>query len=118
MHELSICQSLINQVEKVAEENNAQAVSSILLGIGALSGVEADLLQRAFSIAKANSLADSAQLQIKPLPVIVKCMECNHESEVSINKLTCNQCGNWQTQLISGDEMLLIRVELEKETIN
>ena len=47
MHELSICQALIGQVEKVARENHAQRVVSIVIAVGPLSGVEPGLLERA-----------------------------------------------------------------------
>ena len=40
MHELSVCQALIGQVEVIAEEENAAQVVTIHLGIGPLSGVE------------------------------------------------------------------------------
>ena len=40
MHELAICQSLIDQVEVIAVERNAQCVTTIVVAIGPLSGVE------------------------------------------------------------------------------
>ena len=46
MHELSVCQGLLRQVGKVAAEHEAHGVSRILLRVGALSGVEPDLLKR------------------------------------------------------------------------
>lgn len=114
MHELAICQSLINQLEAIANERNAQSVSSILVGMGPLSGVEAQLLKNAYPIASAGTVAENAELVIELLPIKVKCNECGSESEAKPNKLVCKQCGNWRTTLISGDELLLLSVELEK----
>ena len=37
MHELSVCQALIGQVEKVARENGAHRVVSIVIAVGPLS---------------------------------------------------------------------------------
>jgi hypothetical protein len=39
MHELSVCQALIGQVEKVARENDARRVVAITIAVGPLSGV-------------------------------------------------------------------------------
>ena len=114
MHELSICQSLINQIENIASEHNAQSVSLIVIGMGPLSGVEAQLLKNAYPIASAGTIAANAKLVIEYLPVKVKCNECGYESDVAVNKLTCKHCGNWRTSLVSGDELLLMSVELEK----
>ena len=115
MHELAICQSLMDQVTEIAQERDAQSVTSIIVGIGSLSGVEAPLLKNAYSIARAGTVAENAELVIECLPLRVRCTQCNSESEVLPNKLTCKQCGDWRTTLISGDEMMLLKVELEKQ---
>ena len=113
MHELAICQALINQVESIAAERNAGSVSLIVVGMGPLSGVEEQLLKNAYPIASAGTVAENAKLVIENLPIKVRCNECGTESIALPNKLTCKQCGNWQTQLISGDELMLMSVELE-----
>ncbi|EIJ43158.1 Zn finger protein HypA/HybF (possibly regulating hydrogenase expression) [Beggiatoa alba B18LD] len=112
MHELSICYSLLNQVEAIAQTHQARRVASITLQIGVLSGVEPELLRQAFSIAQAGTVAEQATLICQTLGVKVRCQQCQAESEVSINRLLCAHCGAWQTQVISGDEMLLASVEL------
>lgn len=118
MHELAICQSLMNQVEAIVLEHKAQSVTSIIVGMGPLSGVEAQLLKNAYPVASAGTVAEGAELVIQQLPVRVKCTQCGSESDVLPNKLLCKQCGAWQTSLISGDELLLMSVELERESAN
>ncbi|MEN8173221.1 MAG: hydrogenase maturation nickel metallochaperone HypA [Chloroflexota bacterium] len=115
MHELAICQSLMEQVENIALERNAQSVTTIVIGIGPLSGVEAQLLKNAYSIASAGTVAEDAELVIEQLSIKVKCTQCGSESDALPNKLICKQCGDWRTTLISGDEMMLMSVELEKQ---
>ena len=114
MHELAICQSLMDQVETIADERNAKSVTSIVVAMGPLSGVEAQLLKNAYPIASAGTVAENAELVIEYLPVRVKCTQCGSESEALPNKLICKQCGDWRTTLVSGDEMMLMSVELEK----
>lgn len=113
MHELAVCQDIISQVESIALSHQALSVEVINLQIGPLSGVEINLLESAFSIARAGTLAEHARLSIEAIPIRVKCNHCQAESEVSPNKLVCKKCGHWQTRLISGDEMLLRQIELE-----
>lgn len=116
MHELSVCQELLKQIEQVAGQNNACRVHTVKLQIGPLSGVEAALLQQAFPIAVAGSIAEAALLEIELLPIRVSCNQCGAETDAVANKLICGQCGHWQTTLVSGDEMLLASLELERET--
>ncbi len=114
MHELAVCQGLMGQVEQIARRENAERITRILLSIGPLSGVEATLLRDAFPIAAAGSLAEDADLVIEEQAVKVRCLSCGAESEASVNRLLCTACGDYRTQLVSGDEMLLMSVELER----
>jgi hydrogenase nickel incorporation protein HypA/HybF len=114
MHELAICQALVAQVEEIAQRHEAQ-VRAIVLRIGALSGVEAMLLQHAYPLASAGSRSAAAQLLIEPSQVRVRCRRCCGESQALPNRLLCAHCGAWQTDLLSGDEMLLMSVELQPQ---
>jgi len=113
MHELSVCQSMLRQVEHIAAEHGARAVTAIKVQIGPLSGVEPQLLSQAFPIASAGTVAAAADLQLESLPVRVRCRTCGAETEAAVNRLLCGECGDWQTQLLSGDELLLASVELD-----
>ncbi len=112
MHELSVCIALLDQVEVIAREHRAVRVDKIVLRIGPLSGVEAPLLERAYPLAATGTVAEHAQLIIEPLPVKVKCSQCGAESEVESNRLLCGTCGDYRTNLLSGDQMLLASLEL------
>jgi len=112
MHELSVCQSLIAEVERVAAAHDAERATKLTLAIGPLSGVEAPLLERAFTIARAGTVAEEAELEIEIMPVNVWCEECRTESEAEVNALVCERCGTWMVALRSGDELLLKSVEL------
>jgi hydrogenase nickel incorporation protein HypA/HybF len=114
MHELSVCQAMMAQVEAIAARENAERVTAITVHIGPLSGVEADLLADAFPIAAAGSAAEGAELRFERLPVRVRCTACGAETDASVNRLLCGACGDYRTRLISGDEMLLASVELER----
>ena len=112
MHELSVCQSMLNQVNHIAHEHQSDCVTQITLRIGPLSGIEPKLLQQAFPLASAGTVAEDATLVIESLPIRVQCLECGQESEVTANKLTCHHCGHYYTRVVSGDELLLANLEL------
>lgn len=113
MHELSVCQGLLHQLERVAGEHGARAVTRVVLRIGPLAGVEPRLLEDAFPIAMAGTIAAAAVLEVERLPIRVRCSACGGESEARTDRLVCGLCGHWQTQLTSGDELLLASVELD-----
>ena len=110
MHELAICQALIGQVSDVARKERAAAVSDIYVCVGPLSGVEAPLMENAFPLAAAGTVAGDARLHLEAMPVRVRCEQCGAESEAKVNCLVCGECGDWRTTLLSGDELVLRRV--------
>jgi hydrogenase nickel incorporation protein HypA/HybF len=114
MHELSICQGLIRQVQLVAADNNARSVELIRLRVGGLSGVEPPLLERAFEVARAGTVASEAELEIENGPVVVQCRDCGASSAVAVNRLLCRHCGDWRVTVTEGEELLLLSVEIEQ----
>lgn len=113
MHELSLCQGLLRQVEKVAAQHQASGVGKIVLRVGGLSGVEPTLLQRAFEVARMGTLAETAVLVIERGPVVVRCRQCGGSCAVPVNRLLCTYCGDWRVQVVEGEELLLLSVELD-----
>ncbi|MCG6897921.1 MAG: hydrogenase maturation nickel metallochaperone HypA [Thiocapsa sp.] len=112
MHELSICQALLDQLGRIAAEQGAIRVERIVLRVGPLSGVEAPLLEHAYPLAAAGTVAEAAELVIEPAPIRVACSTCGAETDATPSRLLCGSCGSFKTRLISGDELLLASVEL------
>jgi len=112
VHELSIVQALLRQIEAVATAHSAAAVRRATVQIGPLSGVDPGLLASAFEAARGSGLTATTELVFESLAVKVHCRECGEDSIVAANRLLCGRCGGYQTTLLAGDELLLRRVEL------
>jgi hydrogenase nickel incorporation protein HypA/HybF len=112
MHELSVCQGLMRQVLEIAREHRAERVEQVVLRVGPLSGVEPSLLADAFPFASAGTVAEGAELVIEMENVKVRCLTCGAQTETTANRLVCGSCGDFRTQLVSGDELLLVSVQL------
>jgi hydrogenase nickel incorporation protein HypA/HybF len=116
MHELSVCLSLVDQVEQVARDHDASSVTRIILSVGPLSGVEPELLRHAYPMAVAGTVAADAELVVESADIVVRCSQCDGETKAAPNKLLCGDCGDYRTQVISGDELTLMSVELDAAT--
>jgi hydrogenase nickel incorporation protein HypA/HybF len=112
VHELSICQSLIDQLTALTHSNSAVGVAQAEVEVGVLSGVEARLLESAFEIARVGTVAENARLETRVVEPRVRCLRCGAESDVTIHDLRCLQCQNAQTKLLRGQDLILARVEL------
>ncbi|HXY98492.1 MAG TPA: hydrogenase maturation nickel metallochaperone HypA [Stellaceae bacterium] len=112
MHELAVCQALIATVENIARRREAR-VKGVRVAIGPLSGIEPHLLAAAYPLACAGTSAEGSLLAVERSELRVRCRSCGAESPVEPNRLLCGACGDWRTDVVSGDEMMLLRVELE-----
>jgi hydrogenase nickel incorporation protein HypA/HybF len=113
VHELAVAQALVEQVENVISQHRATGATSVRVRIGPLAGVVPDLLATAFPLAAAGSRLQHAVLDLVDAPIRVRCQTCGAETEAAMNRLICGACGDWHTQVISGDDLLLESVELE-----
>ena len=113
MHELAVAQALVEQVDAVIDQHHAAQASMIRVRIGPLAGVVSELLASAFPLAAAGRRMEHAALEFIHAPIRVHCQTCGAETEAAMNRLICGACGDWHTQVISGDELLLESVELE-----
>ena len=112
MHELSVCRSLLREVERAAAMHGAEGVSRIVVTVGPLSGVDAGLLKRAFEAARIGTLAEAAAFDLEVSPIMVRCEACGRDTAATANQLTCRGCSSGRVRVLSGDELVLKRVEL------
>lgn len=116
MHELSLCMNLVDQLTDLAARHRATAVARVELQIGTLSGVEPLLLEDAFPMASAGSIAEKAVLAVTIVAPRIRCRRCGSEAEVAPNRLVCRSCGSFDTELLCGQDLILSRVELVRDT--
>jgi hydrogenase nickel incorporation protein HypA/HybF len=116
VHELAVAQALVEQVDAVIRQHQASSATAIRVRIGPLAGVVPELLASAFPLAAAGRRMAGAELEFALAPIRVRCQACGAETEAAMNRLTCGACGDWHTQILSGDELLLESVELINDT--
>lgn len=112
MHEYSIVQALLNQCEEHAEANEAQEITKVVVKIGVMSGVEPDLLTSAFDTFKESTVCDTAEFVIELQPLKLRCKTCAQESETDTRHYRCPKCGNPDVEVIDGEDMYLMSLEM------
>lgn len=112
MHELSLCQNIIDQLQGLAQQHEAVAVALVEVQIGVLSGVEPLLLEQAFASARIDTIAADAEFVMDVVQPRVACLSCGQETAASAGDLRCGACGSDQTRLVRGGELILARVKL------
>ena len=113
MHEYSIVQSLLDQCEQTAIANNATKVTKVIVKIGVMSGVEPDLLQTAFDTFKYGTICEECEYIQNIQPIVVSCHKCNAQSTLSKHEYYCPKCKSIELDVIDGEDLMLMQLELE-----
>ena len=111
MHEYSLVEAIMERVVAEARARNALSVHRVSVRVGALAGVEPELLVTAFEIWREGTGCSDAVLDVVRVPAEWVCVSCRlaiPEGEV----LACASCGG-RVRLAAGDELLLDRIEME-----
>ena len=66
----------------------------------------------AFAVAARGTVAEGAALSVKVLPVRHRCRNCSNNFEASPTDCPCPACGHPHTEMIGGEELQLLDMEL------
>ncbi len=113
MHEMSLCESVLQILEDNAKSQGFSRVLKIWLEIGELSGVEPEAMRFSFEVIRRGTLADQASLEIIHVPGEAWCMPCGKNVPVKQRFDACPECGSYQLQVNGGDEMKIKELEVE-----
>ena len=107
MHEVSMMQNTLDIAIAQARQNGATKIECLTLNIGELSGVIPEALEFAFEVLIRGTMAENAQLEIKIIPVVCYCQECDRQFKPNNNIYECPQCQQISTHIIKGRELEL-----------
>ena len=110
MHEYSLVSALVQRAEAEARTRRSTAVTRLRVRIGALAGVEPELLASAFTLCREGLLRD-ASLEIETAEAVWACPSCDTALAAGA-VLRCPGCG-LPARLVSGDELMLEQIEME-----
>lgn len=113
MHEMSLCESIVQIIEDNARNQGFSRVRTVWLEIGELSGVEMEAMRFGFEVISRDTMADGARLEIVELPGLAWCMQCQKTVPTHRRFDPCPECGGFQLQVTGGDEMRIKELEVE-----
>lgn len=113
MHEMSLCEGVLQVLESEAKRQNFQQVKTVWLEIGAMAGVEIEAMRFCFDAVTRQSLAEGAKLEIIAIPAQAWCLNCAQTVTVQHRFDACPQCGSYQLQVTQGEELRIKELEVE-----
>ena len=113
MHEMSICEGILQVLELEAGRQGFQRVKGVWLEIAPLAGVEAEALRFCFDAVVRGTLAEHAQLAIIETPGQGVCLQCSQMVPVRQRYDPCPLCGGYGVRITRGEELRIKELEVE-----
>ncbi len=112
MHELAVCTAIAKIADRAAGE---RPVTVVRVDIGYLRQVVPDTLVYSWEMVVFGTPLEGAALEVRAVPAVIRCTVCDDTTELDDPVLRCAACGSFDTEVISGDEMLVTSVDVTVE---
>ena len=114
MHEFGIAEEIVKsalaELEKLGKSAKLKRVQVV---IGKLQEVIPENLALAYETLSKGTRAESSELNIIDVPIVVKCAECGSDSPVSGISFTCSKCDSNNVNVVRGMELYLEKIQVE-----
>jgi len=116
MHELGLMMSVLDTVQKSAEEAGATSVTRIDLSVGLMTEAVGEALEFAYDALVEGTICEGAELNIEYVKPLSRCHECGTEFEHDRYHMHCPNCGSWDTELLAGRDLYIKSIEVDIPT--
>lgn len=110
MHEMSITQGI---VDICLQHAAGKPITSVVVEIGALSGVVPEAIEFCFAACSSETPAKAAKLEIRRTEGRGRCLDCGREQPMEQLYDPCQRCGSYALEILSGEEMRVVEIEVD-----
>ena len=108
MHELGLCSSIVDAVERRAGD---RPVARVRVRVGRLHHVHPEAFDQSFAVAAMGTVVEDAAAELVLLPVRACCRACGEEWDGEELPHACPACGAVEVEVTGGDELVLESIE-------
>ncbi|RFD21351.1 hydrogenase maturation nickel metallochaperone HypA [Komagataeibacter melaceti] len=112
MHEMSLCESLIDVIEESGQRENFSRVRRVRVEIGRFAGVEVEALRFGFDVVARGTVVEGAALELHEAPGRAWCFDCGTDVELLQRLDPCPHCGGTRLQPTGGTEIRIMDLEV------
>ncbi|TFH16180.1 MAG: hydrogenase maturation nickel metallochaperone HypA [Lentisphaerales bacterium] len=115
MHELSICQSIVNSIqeEMAGMDPRPKRLISARIVVGELRQIVPEFMQNAYQNLTKGSDIEGSQLEIKALTIHGTCEACGWTGPLSKDLCECPSCSSSKLKMEGAMDLYLDNLEIE-----
>jgi hydrogenase nickel incorporation protein HypA/HybF len=113
MHEMSIVEALLEQIRQELRLHPGEVLRNVRLRVGQLRQVVPESLTFCYDAAVHGTPLEGSRLEVEERPAEARCQRCCLTFSVADQWFVCPRCEATGADLLKGDELQLISLELE-----
>ncbi len=112
MHEENFTQQIVDAILAELKKYPDQKPEAIRVSVGEMLHLVPESVRLHYGLMTKGTPLEGIALDLRALPVIVRCRGCHHEGVVEDHHfLMCASCGSQQVELLSGDKISIDSIE-------
>ncbi|WP_298445478.1 hydrogenase maturation nickel metallochaperone HypA [uncultured Ferrimonas sp.] len=111
MHEMSLAEGIM-QIVETQSKGQGSKVTTVILSLGELAGVEKEALEFGFEVVSKGTIAEGAALQYDTVAGSAFCFQCCAQIALSKKGDPCPRCHGYQLTVLDGTQMQVKSMEL------
>jgi hydrogenase nickel incorporation protein HypA/HybF len=112
VHELSLCKAI---ADTATDHAGGRTIERISLQIGHFRQVVPETLQNCWDMRQSDGPLADCVLDVDYVPATIDCAECSETTRLDEPILRCRSCGSTDVVLTSGDEFLILSIDVGPE---
>ncbi len=116
MHEVSLAQNIVAISMESLKNRPVEKIVAVNLRIGPVAGVDPEALRFALEVVTRDTPLADAEFHIETPPLRLNCRDCRQPFESREFIFSCPACGSNRIELLSGDEMEVVNLEVVERT--
>lgn len=113
MHEVAVAIEILELANQIAQNHNLKKVNKIVVQIGEFTCIEENTLKFAFEVISRRTVCEDSKFIIQKIRARAYCKYCEDSFLISYTNKLCSRCNKQSSNIITGYELLLDRIEGE-----
>ncbi len=114
MHEMSIVESLVESVQQETRAYPGARVATVRVRVGKLRLVVPEVMETCYAAATLDTPLAGSRLELEQVAATARCPQCQNEFAVEEQWFECPKCHAAGGELLTGQELDLVNIELEE----
>ncbi len=112
MHELALCEAIIDTATRHAD---GQRLQHVQVRIGHFRQVVPDALLFSWELLTQGTDLAGCELIVDHVPAVIECQACGAQTTLDAPILLCRSCESSDVTLISGEEFMIASIDRTRE---